>query len=68
LITVGTNHGFVIGMRIRNKTLWFFGLKSEFAGIGVSVLTGFIFGLCTTWFETRWGSSESLPTNEMRTR
>ncbi len=25
-------------------------------------------GLCTTWSETKWGSSSSFPTHEMRSR
>jgi len=60
--------GFLIGVRIREKKLWVAGLVSESAGIIISVLTGFVLGLCTTWSETKWGSSESFPTNEMRTR
>ena len=60
--------GFVIGVRIRDKKLWLSGLKCECTGVAVSVLTGFLFGLCTTWSETKWGSSESFPTAEMRTR
>lgn len=60
--------GFVIGIRIRDKKLWLSGLKSESIGIAVSVFVGFLLGLCTTWSETRWGSSESFPTKEMRTR
>lgn len=57
---------FVITIRIHDKKLWLSGLKCEFAGIAISVLTGFIVGLCTTWSETGWGSSESFPTSEMR--
>lgn len=60
--------GFVIGIRIHDKELWYSGFKSECTGIAVSVITGFIFGLCTTWSETKWGSSESFPTDEMRIR
>ena len=60
--------GFVIGIRVRDKKLWFEGLTSELMGIATCVVTGFIFGLCTTWSETRWGSSDSFPTNEMRSR
>jgi hypothetical protein len=60
--------GFVIGVRVRDKKLWLSGLKSECIGIAVAVITGFFFGLCTTWSETKWGSSESFPTEEMRTR
>lgn len=60
--------GFLIGARIRDKKLWISGLISECFGIMIGILTGFIFGLCTTWSETRWGSTESFPTNEMRIR
>ncbi|UJR19180.1 hypothetical protein I4U23_022310 [Adineta vaga] len=60
--------GFVIGIRTREKKLWFSGLKSECLGIMIGILTGFLFGLCTTWSETKWGSSDSFPTDEMRSR
>ena len=60
--------GFVIGMRTRDKKLWSAGLKSECYGILIGILTGFIFGLCSTWSETKWGGSDSFPTNEMRSR
>ena len=60
--------GFIIGVRIREKTLWLSGLKSECIGLVAGVITGFLFGLCTTWSETKWGSTESFPTDEMRIR
>lgn len=60
--------GFTVGVRIRDKTLWLSGLKCECIGLGVSVITGFLLGLCTTWSETKWGSTESFPTEEMRIR
>ncbi|UJR19832.1 hypothetical protein I4U23_022965 [Adineta vaga] len=65
---MGPIMGFVIGVRIHNKKLCYSGFKSECTGLLVSVLTGFLFGLCTTWSETSWGSSESFPTDEMRIR
>lgn len=37
-------------------------------GLGITMLTGFIVGLCTTWSETRWGSSGAFPTDQMRSR
>ena len=60
--------GFVVGVRIRDKKLWFSGVKCEVIGVSFGVMTGFIFGLMTTWSETGWGSSESFPTGEMRQR
>ena len=60
--------GFVIGMRIRDKNLWLSGLKAECVGLALTVSVGFVFGLCTTWSETKWGASDSFPTYEMRTR
>ncbi|CAF0713227.1 unnamed protein product [Adineta steineri] len=65
---MGPIMGFVIGIRVLDKKLWLSGIKSECTGIVVAVLTGFLFGLCTTWSETKWGSSASFPTDEMRSR
>ncbi|CAF1216105.1 unnamed protein product [Adineta ricciae] len=65
---MGPIMGFVIGMRTRDKKLWSAGLKSECYGILIGILTGFIFGLCSTWSETKWGGSDSFPTDEMRSR
>ncbi|CAF1087113.1 unnamed protein product [Adineta steineri] len=60
--------GIVFGLCIGDSKLWKVGLKTEAIGLFVAILTGFIVGLCTTWSETKWGSSTSFPTNEMRSR
>ncbi|UJR21832.1 hypothetical protein I4U23_024906 [Adineta vaga] len=60
--------GIVFGLCIGDSRLWKVGLKTEAIGLFVAILTGFIAGLCTTWSETKWGSSNSFPTHEMRSR
>ncbi|CAF0719459.1 unnamed protein product [Adineta ricciae] len=60
--------GIVFGLCIGDSRLWKVGLKTEAIGLFVAILTGFVVGLCTTWSETRWGSSDSFPTHEMRSR
>ncbi|CAF1202257.1 unnamed protein product [Rotaria sordida] len=60
--------GIVFGLCISDSTLWKVGLRTEVIGLLITIFTGFIVGLCTTWSEVKWGSSTSFPTHEMRSR
>jgi hypothetical protein len=60
--------GIVFGLSVGDSKLWRVGLKTEAIGLSVAILTGFVVGLCTTWSETKWGSSTSFPIHEMRSR
>ncbi|CAF4750234.1 unnamed protein product [Rotaria sp. Silwood1] len=60
--------GIVFGLCISDSTLWKVGLRTEAIGLLITIVTGFIVGLCTTWSEIKWGSSTSFPTHEMRSR
>ncbi|CAF1241468.1 unnamed protein product [Adineta ricciae] len=60
--------GIVFGLSVRDNSLWRSGLRSEIIGLIVCITCGFLLGLLTTVFETRWGSSTSFPTSEMKSR
>ncbi|CAF4582900.1 unnamed protein product [Rotaria sp. Silwood1] len=60
--------GIVFGLSVREHSLWQRGIRNELIGLTLCILWGFIIGLCTTHAETRWGSSTSFPTSEMKTR
>ncbi|CAF1100407.1 unnamed protein product [Rotaria sordida] len=60
--------GIVFGLSVREHSLWQRGIRNELIGLALCILWGFIIGLCTTHAETRWGSSMSFPTSEMKAR
>ncbi|UJR25144.1 hypothetical protein I4U23_006503 [Adineta vaga] len=60
--------GIVFGLSVRDNSLWQRGLRNEIIGLIVCITCGFLLGLFTTYFETKWGSSSSFPTSEMKSR
>ncbi|CAM4759147.1 unnamed protein product [Rotaria magnacalcarata] len=60
--------GFVFGLSVREHSLWRRGLRNELIGLIICITCGFILGLLTTFAETKWGSSTSFPTPEMKSR
>ncbi|CAF4492444.1 unnamed protein product [Rotaria socialis] len=60
--------GIVFGLSVREHSLWQRGIRNELIGLALCILWGFLIGLCTTHVETRWGSSTSFPTSEMKSR
>ncbi|CAF4074464.1 unnamed protein product [Rotaria sp. Silwood2] len=60
--------GIVFGLSVREHLLWQRGIRNELIGLFLCILWGFVIGLCTTHAETRWGSSTSFPTSEMKAR
>ncbi|CAF1032963.1 unnamed protein product [Adineta ricciae] len=60
--------GVVFGLSVREHSLWRRGLRNELIGLIICISCGFILGLFTTFAETKWGSSTSFPTAEMRSR
>ncbi|CAF1225266.1 unnamed protein product [Adineta steineri] len=60
--------GIVFGLSVRDQSLWRHGLRNEIIGLIICTTCGFIIGLFTTIFETKWGSSTSFPTSEMKSR
>lgn len=58
----------VFGLCIHDRSLWRSGVRSEFFGLFVCLTCGFFIGLVTSIFETKWGSSTSFPTPEMKAR
>ncbi|CAF3458177.1 unnamed protein product [Rotaria sp. Silwood1] len=60
--------GIVFGLSVREHSLWRRGLRNELIGLIICISCGFILGLLTTFAETKWGSSASFPTLEMKSR
>ncbi|CAF2119061.1 unnamed protein product [Rotaria magnacalcarata] len=60
--------GFVFGLSVREHSLWRRGLRNELIGLIICITCGFILGLLITFAETKWGSSTSFPTPEMKSR
>ncbi|CAF4864901.1 unnamed protein product, partial [Rotaria sp. Silwood1] len=58
----------VFGLCIHDRSLWRTGLRSEFLGLFICVSCGFLISLGTSVWETKWGSTTSFPTAEMKAR
>ncbi|CAF1431030.1 unnamed protein product, partial [Didymodactylos carnosus] len=60
--------GIAFGLSVREHSLWKRGLWNEIIGLIICLASGFVLGLFTTFAETKWGSSSTFPTTEMRSR